>query len=168
MVRASNLIVGILNLLTLLIGLASIATSLYFFIQHGGDTKCQSFLVTPLLITGIFVSIVSLMGLIGSFCRVNFLLWLYLILVFFMILGLLAFTVFVFMVTNVKVARVLDKTKTVNYSHWLENHFVNGNKWLRIKSCLQESDICRKIVSPGSATEFYDKNLTPIQVIHYK
>ncbi|KAL5751403.1 hypothetical protein ACOSP7_026006 [Xanthoceras sorbifolium] len=163
MVRVSNFLVGFLNLLSLLLGLAAIAMSLYFFLS-GGDTKCQRFLQTPLLIIGLFVSVVSLTGLVGSCCRVNFLLLLYLIVVFFMILGLLAFTVFLFMVTNTRVAAALDKTKTMDFSHWMENNFVKGQQWNDIKNCLQESRFCSRIHSPaGSASQFYKKNLNPIQ-----
>ncbi|KAK4843004.1 hypothetical protein QYF36_002660 [Acer negundo] len=124
MVRVSNFLVGFLNLLSFILGLAAIAMSLYFFLSSG-DTKCQKFLVTPLLV--------------------------------------IAFTVFLFMVTNDRVAGVFDKTKTIDYSNWLQNHFVNGNKWNDIKNCLKDSHLCSRIGSHGSVAEFYKNNLTPIQ-----
>ncbi|KAK2663536.1 hypothetical protein Ddye_002110 [Dipteronia dyeriana] len=162
MVRVSNFLVGFLNLLSLILGLAAIAMSLYFFLSSG-DTKCQKFLETPLLVIGMFLTVVSLMGFVGSCCRVNFLLVIYLIVVFFMILGILAFTVFLFMVTNARVAQAFDKTKTMDYSNWLQNHFVNGNKWNDIRNCLKDSHLCSRIGSHGSVAEFYKKNFTPIQ-----
>ncbi|KAK1564737.1 hypothetical protein Q3G72_010369 [Acer saccharum] len=124
MVRVSNFLVGFLNLLSFFLGLAAIAMSLYFFLSSG-DTKCQKFLVTPLLV--------------------------------------IAFTVFLLMVTNARVAGAFDKTKTMDYSNWLQNHFVNGNKWNDIKNCLKDSHLCSRIAGPGSVAEFYKKNLTPIQ-----
>lgn len=161
MFRVSNFIVGFLNCLSLLLGLGAIAMSLYFYVH--GHSQCEKALQNPLLITGTILLVVSLLGLIGSCCRLNTLLFVYLMIMFCLMIGLLGFTVFTFLVTNDGVGKTVSnkgvsKIRTWDFANWLELHFVNGKNWDNIKSCLRKSEICR-------TSDFYQKNFSPIQVI---
>ncbi|KAJ0106501.1 hypothetical protein Patl1_19020 [Pistacia atlantica] len=161
MVRISNFIVGFLNCLSLLLGLVSIAMSVYFYVHGIGSSQCEKALENPLLITGIVLLVVSLLGLIGSCCRLNAFLFLYLTVMVCLMIGLLGFTVFTFMVTNNGVGKTfsnkgVSKIRTWDLANWLENHFVKGKKWDNMRSCLRESEICR-------TSNFYKKNLSLIQ-----
>ncbi|KAK9926207.1 hypothetical protein M0R45_023449 [Rubus argutus] len=80
MLRISNTVIGILNAIFLLLGLASIGAYIYFHI-HGGTT-CRKVLQNPLLFTGLFFVVVSILGLAGSCGRINTLLYIYLVVMF--------------------------------------------------------------------------------------
>ncbi|XP_019071877.1 tetraspanin-8-like [Vitis vinifera] len=69
MVHFSNVLIAILNILTMLIVVASLAVGIYFHIL--GETHCQKFLQTPLLVLGAFLFMVSLCELVGSTCKLQ-------------------------------------------------------------------------------------------------
>ena len=85
MVHFSNVLIAILNILTMLIVVASLAIGIYFHFLD--ETHCQKFLQTPLLVLGAFLFMVSLCELVGSTCKVSFLLWIYLFVIFLWLWG---------------------------------------------------------------------------------
>lgn len=146
MVRVSNTIVALLNTIFLLVSLAVISGGMYIHV-HASATACQKSLENPLFILGVFMLLVSFLGLIGSCCRNNCLLWLYLILLFLMMVGLVVFTIFAFVVTNETAGQALSdrgfkEYRLGDYSHWLQNHFVKGKNWDVLRSCLIEAKVC--------------------------
>ncbi|GAV84337.1 Tetraspannin domain-containing protein [Cephalotus follicularis] len=168
MVRASNFVLGLLNIMSLLLGLAAIASSVYFRV-HGG-TVCQKALQNPLLIMGVFLFVVSLLGFVGSCCRVNIVLKLYLVAMFLLIVGLVGFTAFMFVVTNTGAGKAVSgfgfkEHRLGDYSNWLRNHFVNDKNWDEIRSCLIEAQVCRSLDHnvDEKLEDFVKKNLSPIQ-----
>ncbi|KAL3512321.1 hypothetical protein ACH5RR_025038 [Cinchona calisaya] len=166
MARASNIIITILNLITLAVALLAIGYSVWLQIQHG-SSLCQKVLQRPLLFVGLALFVVSFLGLIGSCCRLSFFMWIYLAVLFFMILGLICFTIFTIIVTNKGVGKVLSN-KGVNdhrlgdYSGWLQKYVVNAENWDEIKSCLVDVHFCQHIAG-GKAPEFYQQSLSPIE-----
>ncbi|GLU20290.1 hypothetical protein SLE2022_364980 [Rubroshorea leprosula] len=166
MVRVSNFIVGLVNSLSLLLGLAAAISGLYFLI-HGG-TQCQESLSDPLLITGGFVFLFSVLGLIGVWGKNNLVMFIYLTAMFVLLMGIIGFTVFVFLVTDKAVGEVVSERgykqyKTSDYGHWLERHFVDGKKWDRVRACLVETHVCKNLASKKES-DFIKKTLTPIQL----
>ena len=67
------------NVVTFLVGAAALGFSLLVHFQGGDASDCQKVLQMPLMLGGIFVMLVSLLGIAGSLCRVNLLLYLYLL-----------------------------------------------------------------------------------------
>ncbi|OMP11063.1 Tetraspanin/Peripherin, partial [Corchorus capsularis] len=98
MARVSNFIVVFVNTLLLIVGLVSLAFGVVFTVQ--GDTHCEKVMTKPALILGGFVAAVALLGLIGSLCKSNFFMFIYLTIVFLLIVGLIGFAIFVFLITN--------------------------------------------------------------------
>ncbi|CAL0325749.1 unnamed protein product [Lupinus luteus] len=105
MIRISNTLVGALNILSLLIGLVAVGTSAYIHVHGGASTNCQRVLQYPLLFGGVFVVLVSTLAIVGSMCRVNVALYMYLFVTFLLIVWLVLFTIFALFVTNRKVGQ---------------------------------------------------------------
>ncbi|GMH31584.1 hypothetical protein Nepgr_033428 [Nepenthes gracilis] len=173
MARISNTVITILNIVTATLAVAAIATFIYLRFFDGRPSHCERTLEKPVLISALVILAVSLFGLIGSCCRATLLLWVYLFVVFLMILGWFSLSVFVFVVTNKGAAQAVSRAgfreyRLGDYSHWLQNHVVNGKNWEEIRSCLVDAKIC-KFLGHGfdqndqNATGIFNKNLSPVQ-----
>lgn len=152
MVRVSNSIVVFVNTMVLLLGLISLFLGIYFVVvnnRSNSSSHCRKVLTNPLLILGGFLVTVSLLGLIGSLFKKSCFMFVYLGVMFLSILCLIGFTVFVFLITNTDSGKAFSEReffvkerKTMDFSHWLQNHFVNDKNWNRIKSCLIDARVC--------------------------
>ncbi|KAL6994968.1 hypothetical protein U1Q18_005103 [Sarracenia purpurea var. burkii] len=171
MVRLSNGFVAFLNIASLLVSLAAIGGSVWFSTNRNhGASDCEKVLQRPLLIVGLSLLVVSLLGLIGSCCRIQLALWIYLIVMFFLIVAMACFTVFAVAITNKGVGKAVSgrgykEYRLGDYSNWLQKYVVNEKNWGKIRSCLVDSNVCSGIGGnrPESAADFNKRNLSPIQ-----
>ncbi|KAL5973900.1 hypothetical protein ACLOJK_030559 [Asimina triloba] len=167
MFRLSNNLVGILNFVTFLLSIPILGAGIW--LSHRASTDCEKFLEGPIIAVGVFLMVVSLAGLVGACCRVSWLLWVYLVVMFLLIVLLFCFTVFAFVVTNKGAGKVVSERgykeyRLGDYSHWLQNRVNDSKNWRKIRSCLSDSDICKKLgQSNDSVSVFYQKHLSPIQ-----
>ncbi|XP_042485305.1 tetraspanin-8-like [Macadamia integrifolia] len=169
MFRVSNNLIGILNILSLILSIPILGGS--WWLREHASSDCQKFIETPLLVVGGFLFLVSLIGLIGSCCRVSLLLWIYLFVTFVLILGLFVFTIFAIAVTNKGVGKVISGRgykdyRLGDYSNWLQRHVVDGSNWVKTKSCLIETHVCSSLGNDFydlQASQFYQKKFSPIQ-----
>ncbi|XP_027067256.1 tetraspanin-8-like [Coffea arabica] len=166
MPRCSNSLLGILNFLTLLLSIPIIAGGIWLAKQS--NTECERFLEKPVIVLGAFLLLVSLAGLIGSCCRVSWLLWVYLLVMFLLIVLLFCFTIFAFVVTNKGAGEALagkgyKEYRLGDYNTWLQKR-VNKN-WPRIRSCLQDSQICKHLIEQGATPlgQFNKETLSALQ-----
>ncbi|KAF7124591.1 hypothetical protein RHSIM_Rhsim12G0146100 [Rhododendron simsii] len=172
MARVSNGFVGFINILTLLLSLAALGGAFFLYLNHA-STACQKTLQEPLLIVGAALFVVSLLGLFGSCCRVNSLLYVYLFFMFLLILGLICSTVFTILVTNKGVGNAVSgrgfkEYRLGDYSNWLQTYAVNDQNWPSIKGCLVETKMCSSeslgvTNSQEAAADFYKRSLSPTQ-----
>ncbi|KAL0404378.1 UNVERIFIED_CONTAM: Tetraspanin-8 [Sesamum radiatum] len=72
MVRLSNNLVGLLNIITLLLSIPIIGGGIWLSKQ--ANTECERFLDKPVIALGVFILLVSIAGLVGSCCKVSWLL----------------------------------------------------------------------------------------------
>lgn len=114
--------------------------------------------------------LVSIAGLIGACCRVNWLLWVYLLVMFLLILILFCFTIFAFVVTNKGAGdavggRGYKEYRLGDYSNWLQKRVESNKNWNRIRSCLIDGKVCQKLSQETNtaSTEFFAKHLSPIE-----
>ncbi|XP_058113306.1 tetraspanin-8-like [Magnolia sinica] len=169
MIRISNNLIGVLNILTIILSIPLFISAIY--VSHHSNSQCDRFIRVPLLVLAILLFFISLCGFIGSCCRVTFFLWIYLFIMFLLILGLMGFTVFAFVITNKGAGEVISgrgykEYRLGNYSLWLQKRVRDERNWLKIKSCLSEAKVCGSLGRGAvyeKAAEFYKMNLTPIQ-----
>ncbi|KAF6155072.1 hypothetical protein GIB67_035819 [Kingdonia uniflora] len=168
MVRCSNNLTGILNIVTFLLSIPILGGGIW--LSNRASTDCEKFLEKPIIAIGVFLLVVSLAGFIGACFRVSWLLWVYLCVMFLLIVLLFCFTIFAFVVTNKGAGEVVSERgykeyKLGDYSNWLQKR-VNGDKnWRKIKSCLIDSNVCKSLVDGGEEDmkKFYSRHLSPIQ-----
>ncbi|KAM7267935.1 hypothetical protein ACFE04_010101 [Oxalis oulophora] len=168
MARICNAIVAVINAIFLLAGLATILVALFFYVEKG--TQCEESIKMPLLIIGAGFIVVSMLGLIGACCRVNFFLIIHLTILFLMILALLGFTVFAIFVTNKDVSEVMstgyEDYRLGDFSNWMRTHFAEGENWSKVKSCLLDVNICGNLGHDGVHDQFsslFRKKFTSLQ-----
>ncbi|XP_074273670.1 tetraspanin-8-like [Silene latifolia] len=164
----SNYLVAILNFITFLLSIPILGAGIW--LKRHASTDCEHYLENPVIALAIFLLVVSLAGVIGACCRVNWLLWVYLLVMFILILLLTIFTIFAFVVTNKGAGEVISNKgykdyKLGDYSNWLQKRVDNNKNWNRIKSCLIDGKVCQSLVDEKNtpANQFFAKNLSPIQ-----
>ncbi|PPR85238.1 hypothetical protein GOBAR_AA35445 [Gossypium barbadense] len=157
-----NCFVGLLNCVLLTVGIGFVISGAYLNIK--GNSDCEKVLTTPLIVMGGLLLILSLIGIMGTSCSSTLCMYIYLTLMFLLILGVIAFTIFVFMITNQAVGKVIaDSEKVIepknpmDFSNWLANKVNKENNWKKIKSCLIDARLvaCCK---PPDVCGFTQKN----------
>lgn len=169
MSRFSNVTIGIVNGLTLLVSIFILGAGIWLATK--GNSVCAKFLEWPVIVIGAFLLLVSLAGFYGACCGVTLLLWVYLFFMVLLIILLFCFTVFAFVVTNKGAGEVLSdrgfkEYRLGDYSHWLQNRVDNSANWQKIKSCIQDANICKSLADHSInkvAQQFYSQDLSPIQ-----
>lgn len=169
MVRCSNNLIGILNVVTFVLSIPIIIGGVW--LRNQGDSDCEKFLDTPVIVLGVFLMLVSLAGIIGAFCRVSWLLWVYLLVMFLLIVALFCLTIFAFVVTNKGAGRVVSERgykeyRLGDYSNWLQKRVNSAKNWNKIKSCLMDGKVCSSFSQKHlneTVAEFYKENLNALQ-----
>ncbi|CAN0902491.1 TET11, partial [Linum grandiflorum] len=166
MVSVSNVLVAIINTILLLVGLAAIGVGITLAVGGGQQTQCRDGLERPLMVMGAAIFFVATIGLVGSCCRNNFFLFVYLVVMFTIIVALLLATVFLIFVTNQSIARTITKMKIYNLDGWLRRNYANQENWVGIRSCLVDAQICRNVVAADEQSpvvDFVKKRLSSTQ-----
>jgi hypothetical protein len=168
--RLSNNLIGVLNFVTFLLSVPILGAGIW--LGHRADgTECERYLSAPVIALGAFLLAVSLAGLVGACCRVTWLLWAYLLAMFVLILVLFCFTVFAFVVTNRGAGEAVSgrgykEYRLGDYSNWLQKRVENTRNWDRIRSCLQDSKVCKSLQDKNeTVAQFMSSSLSPIEVI---
>lgn len=168
MVRVSNNLIGILNIITFLLSIPIIAGGIWLSKQ--ANTECERFLEKPVIALGVFLMLISLAGLIGACCRVTWLLWVYLLVMFLLIVLLFCFTIFAFVVTNKGAGEAVSgkgykEYRLGDYSNWLQKRVTSEKNWRKIRSCIQGSNVCKSLIGSNTVeNEFYKEHLSALQV----
>jgi hypothetical protein len=169
MVRLSNTMIGVLNAITFLLSVPILAGGIWLRARADG-TECERYLAAAFIAVGVFLMAVSIAGLVGACCRVTCLLWFYLVAMFVLIVVLFAFTVFAFVVTNKGAGQAVSGSgfkeyRLGDYSNWLQKRVENNKNWNKIRGCLVDSKVCKKLEDKHETLEqFIKSDLSPIQV----
>ncbi|CAN1798572.1 TET6 [Linum perenne] len=132
-------------------------------------TSCENFLQTPLLVLGFIVLLISLAGFIGACFHVAWALWVYLVVMLFTIMALIALTVFGFVVTSkgggVEVpGRAYMEYRLHDYSPWLRKRVQETEYWKAVRGCILGSKTCAQL-SSWTPLDYAQRDLSPVQVI---
>ncbi|XP_040383713.1 tetraspanin-8-like [Oryza brachyantha] len=166
--RLSNNLIGILNAVTFLLSVPVLGAGIWLGTRADG-TECERYLSAPVIALGVFLMLVSVAGLVGACCRVNCLLWFYLVAMFVLIVVVLCFTVFAFAVTNKGAGEAVSgkgykEYKLGDYSNWLRKRVENSKNWNRIRSCLQDSKVCKTLQQEKwTQDQFFKASLSPLE-----
>ena len=167
--RLSNNLIGVLNFVTFLLSVPILGAGIW--LGHRADgTECERYLSAPVIAFGAFLLAVSLAGLVGACCRVTWLLWVYLLAMFALIVALFCLTVFAFAVTNRGAGEAVSgrgykEYRLGDYSNWLQKRVESTKNWNRIRSCLQDSKVCKSLQDKRETfADFIRSDLSPIQV----
>ncbi|KAL8525520.1 hypothetical protein ACS0TY_014949 [Phlomoides rotata] len=168
----SNHLIGFLNFVSFLLAVPIIGGGVWLS-SRANTTDCMKFLQWPLILIGGAVMVVSLAGIAGACYRNNFLMYLYLWVMFFVIVALLGFVIFAYSVTERGSGRpVMNRVyldySLQDYSGWLADRVSTPKYWTKISSCIRDSHVCRNLHRnvgglPESADSFYLRKLTSIE-----
>lgn len=139
----------LLNVLFACVGAAFIGVGVWLALNNGSN--CVHFLQTFLVSAGLFMVAVAAAGLVGSFCRIMWLLYLNFVVILLLLLVLLGTTVFVLVVTSHGIKAYVNEHSKDPLSGWLLQQ-VNQ----RIKSCTQNGQICQ-FVYYSSVNSYYNR-----------
>ncbi|XP_057782707.1 tetraspanin-3-like [Salvia miltiorrhiza] len=171
--RTSNHLIGFLNFLTFLLSIPILGGGIWLS-TRANNTDCVKFLQWPIIIIGVAIMVVSLAGFAGSCYRNNFLMYLYLWAMFFIIAALIGFIVFAYAVTGKGSGQPVMNRAYLDYSlhdysgTWLADRVTSRSYWSNIRSCIRDSHVCGKMARnvngvPETADNFYRRKLSPIQ-----
>ncbi|PIN06463.1 hypothetical protein CDL12_20985 [Handroanthus impetiginosus] len=170
--RTSNHLIGFLNFLTFLLSIPILGGGIWLS-SRANNTDCMKFLQWPIIIIGVAIMVVSLAGFAGACYRNNFLMYLYLWAMFFIIAALIGFVIFAYAVTDKGSGRpVMNRAyldySLQDYSGWLADRVSSESYWSKISSCIRDSHVCSRMRRtfegvPESDELFYRRKLSPIQ-----
>lgn len=165
-VGTSTFVIRWINFLTMLLAIAVIGFGVWMSTHH--DT-CRKSLTLPVLGLGAVIFVISIIGFMGALKNISILLWIYLVMLGFVLLGILVFTVLAFIVTNNgsghSVAGLRYKEYQLqDYSSWFLKELNNTHNWKHLKSCLVKSEDCNNLSKKYKTLKQYKlAKLTPIE-----
>lgn len=134
---------GILNILAFLISIPIVFMGAKAVSKAGSTSGgCLSMLMKPILIFGIFIMVVSLLGVIGACCRNSSILWAYLVV---LLVLLISYALFSFISMMIVWNGNADKTNSSGdyqlsgFSSMMQNRVKDKENWNKIMHCLKEA-----------------------------
>lgn len=150
-----------------------LVTAAFWFVTvitlHYRTDECNRFVTTP----GIFISFsllaMSLAGFYAAYIKSDCLFRIHFFIFFLWMFVVVAKAVFVIFLHKETDPRLFPGTKIQefrfeDYSGWVRRLVIKDDDWYRTRRCLVKDHVCNKLNQNMPASEFYQMNLTPIQV----
>ncbi|CAN6579190.1 unnamed protein product [Malus baccata var. baccata] len=162
----STFIIRWVNFLTMLLAIVVVVFGVWMSTHHDG---CRRSLTLPVIGIGAVIFLISIIGFLGAMKNSSILLWIYLILLCFILVGILVFTVLAFIVTNngsghSVVGLRYKEYQLHDYSPWFLKQLSNTQNWKHLKSCLVKSNDCNDLPKKYKTLKQYKlAKLTPVE-----
>ncbi|KAL6577279.1 hypothetical protein OROMI_011555 [Orobanche minor] len=168
--------IGSINfLVSFLISLPVLGSGIWLSVR-ANTTDCMQFLQWPIITIGVSIMLVSLAGFVSAHYRINnFLMYICLWSMVFLMVALLVFVIITFTVTDNGSGRPVMNRVYLDYSledysgSWLTDRVASDGYWSEISACIRKSHVCRELGwtpmgnIPEAAQLFYLRKLSPIQ-----
>ncbi|KAL4602778.1 hypothetical protein ACB098_10G064800 [Castanea mollissima] len=165
-VGTSTFVIRWINFLTMLLAVAVIIFGVWMSTHHDG---CRRSLALPVLGLGAFIFVISIIGFLGALKNSSILLWIYLIMLCFILVGILVFTVLAFIVTNNGTGHSTPglrykEYQLQDYHSWFLKQLNNTHNWEHLKNCLVKSEDCNDLSKSYKTLKQYKlAKLSPIE-----
>ncbi|TKY60601.1 Tetraspanin-10 protein [Spatholobus suberectus] len=165
-VGTSTFVTRWINFLTMLLAIVVIIFGVWMSTHHDG---CRKSLTLPVIGLGAVIFLISVVGFLGALKNISILLWVYLIMLFFVLVGILVFTVLVFIVTNNGSGHSVTGLRYKEYqlqdfSSWFLKELNNSHNWEKLKVCLVKSEDCNNLSKKyKTLNQYKSAKLTPIE-----
>ncbi|GAV68933.1 Tetraspannin domain-containing protein [Cephalotus follicularis] len=165
-VATSTFVVRWINFITMLFAIAVIVYGVWMSTHHD---SCRKSLTLPVLGLGAAIFVISIIGFLGALKNSSILLWVYLIMLCFVLVAILVFTVIAFILTNNgsghRVAGLRYKEYQLkDYHSWFLKQLNNTQNWKHLKSCLVKAEDCNNLSNKYKTLKQYKSaKLTPIE-----
>jgi len=156
-----------INFIAMLLSIPIIGTGIWLTTKP--SSECVKFLQWPVITLGVVVLLVGLLGFIGAFWRMPWMLVVYLIFMFILIILLTALIVFVFLVTEKGHGhsvpnRVYREYSLDDFSGWLRHRVQSSSRWNHIRNCLSSSTTCSRLNQRFTfAQDFFNFPISPLE-----
>nr|XP_043607692.1 tetraspanin-10-like [Erigeron canadensis]XP_043607693.1 tetraspanin-10-like [Erigeron canadensis] len=162
----STFVIRWVNCISMIVAAAVIGYGVWMGIHH--DT-CRKSLTLPITGLGSIMFLVSIFGFLGALKNNSIFLWMYLLMLCLVLVGILVFTVIVFIVTNGgsghNVAGLRYKEYQLqDYGSWFVKKLNNHHNWKHIQSCFVKNETCNSLSKRyKTLKQFKLAELTPIE-----
>lgn len=161
-------VMGAINFIAMVLSVPIIGAGIWLATEQ--ENACVQILQWPLIIFGVIVLLVAVAGFIGAFCRITWLLLVYLVAMLILIVLLACLVGFIYMVT-IRGSGHLEPNRSYleyhldDFSGFLRHRVQSSFKWDLIRSCLSSSSMCAELnQSFRLAQDFFTAPITPLQV----
>ncbi|KAI3727606.1 hypothetical protein L6452_16224 [Arctium lappa] len=162
----STFVIRWVNFLTMLVAAAVIGYGVWMSSHHDG---CRKSLTLPVMGLGSVIFLISVIGFLGALKNNSILLWMYLIMLCLVLVGILIFTVLVFMVTNNGSGHTVaglryKEYQLQDYGSWFVKKLNNTRNWKHLQSCFLKIEACSSMSKRYKTLKQYKlARLTPIE-----
>ncbi|KAK1438635.1 hypothetical protein QVD17_04444 [Tagetes erecta] len=162
----STFVIRWLNFLSILVAVVVIGYGVWMSTRHD---DCHKSLTLSVMGLGSVIFVISVIGFLGALKNSSILLWMYLVMLCFVLVGILVFTVLVFIVTNNasghNVAGLRYKEYQLqDYGSWFVKKLNNTHNWKHLRSCFVKTEVCNRLPRRYRTLKQYKlANLTPIE-----
>ncbi|CAN6309152.1 unnamed protein product [Urochloa humidicola] len=177
-IKGDTSILGIVSYITFLVS-ASTLFGGFWLASRANLTDCIGLFHGPVIIVALVLMVISFMGFAGTYFRQSLLIRLYLLALFFVIIGFFCLVAFAFGSTDRGDGRVITKGRFLeyhleDYKGWLHGRVADPEYWGTVRTCLRDGTACAhmkqfardpitgKLVEETLDT-FYTRNLSPIE-----
>jgi len=164
---AKGKVTGAINGIALLLSIPIIGTGIW--LSGKQDNQCLNFLQWLVVAIGVLFFVAGLLGFIGAFWKVRWVVGFYLVFMFILLVLLMGLVISVFRVTHkghghTTPNRAYKEYNLYEFSPWLRHRVQSSSRWNHIRNCLIYSTTCSRLKQRFNlAQDFFNAQISPLQ-----